>query len=282
MELQEMFRYNYMFPGMMHQDELVPTYFEFPNYHSIHVKDKQQQQLTELPPMSSLLPQPVPQIQQQQHCGNIYDSNSDGWHTPSPAASLRSLSPVGTSLSCSEPETNCQYQYITTHQYVNCQQQQQQQHLQQQNQQQEQLSYPLVVPVSSKNQNSSAESSLGSSVHSSDDEELMSESESTTTTRAVDSVINSDVGDVVASTTTSGNNNNNSGRKRGKSISSTVVKKRRLAANARERRRMQNLNNAFDKLRTYLPSLGNDRQLSKYETLQMAQSYITALYDLLQ
>ncbi|KAJ8674211.1 hypothetical protein QAD02_005473 [Eretmocerus hayati] len=71
-------------------------------------------------------------------------------------------------------------------------------------------------------------------------------------------------------------------RRQIKSLSSTIVRKRRLAANARERRRMQNLNRAFDKLRTYLPSLGNDRQLSKYETLQMAQSYITALYDLLQ
>lgn len=61
-----------------------------------------------------------------------------------------------------------------------------------------------------------------------------------------------------------------------------LLKKRRLAANARERRRMQSLNKAFDRLRTVLPTLGNDRQLSKYETLQMAQTYITALYDLLQ
>lgn len=60
-----------------------------------------------------------------------------------------------------------------------------------------------------------------------------------------------------------------------------VMRKRRLAANARERRRMQNLNQAFDRLRTYLPQLGQDRQLSKYETLQMAQTYISALYDLL-
>jgi len=71
-------------------------------------------------------------------------------------------------------------------------------------------------------------------------------------------------------------------RRRGKYVNSTIVRKRRLAANARERRRMQNLNKAFDRLRAYLPTLGNDRQLSKYETLQMAQSYITALYDLLQ
>ncbi|KAK7794044.1 hypothetical protein R5R35_012988 [Gryllus longicercus] len=68
----------------------------------------------------------------------------------------------------------------------------------------------------------------------------------------------------------------------GKLVSPVVLKKRRLAANARERRRMQNLNKAFDRLRTHLPSLGNDRQLSKYETLQMAQTYISALYDLLQ
>lgn len=72
------------------------------------------------------------------------------------------------------------------------------------------------------------------------------------------------------------------GRGRGKVVSPLVMRRRRLAANARERRRMQNLNKAFDRLRTYLPSLGSDRQLSKYETLQMAQTYITALYELLQ
>lgn len=70
-------------------------------------------------------------------------------------------------------------------------------------------------------------------------------------------------------------------KRRSKQISPVVKKKRRLAANARERRRMQSLNEAFDRLRQYLPSLGNDRQLSKHETLQMAQSYISALSDLL-
>lgn len=60
-----------------------------------------------------------------------------------------------------------------------------------------------------------------------------------------------------------------------------VLKKRRLAANARERRRMNSLNDAFDRLRDVIPSLGNDRKFSKYETLQMAQSYINALGDLL-
>lgn len=61
-----------------------------------------------------------------------------------------------------------------------------------------------------------------------------------------------------------------------------VMKKRRLAANARERRRMNSLNDAFDRLRDVVPSLGNDRKLSKFETLQMAQTYIAALHELLQ
>lgn len=73
-----------------------------------------------------------------------------------------------------------------------------------------------------------------------------------------------------------------SSKRRGKLVTPVVMKKRRLAANARERRRMQNLNKAFDRLRTHLPSLGNDRQLSKYETLQMAQTYILALSERLE
>lgn len=60
-----------------------------------------------------------------------------------------------------------------------------------------------------------------------------------------------------------------------------LQKKRRLAANARERKRMYSLNAAFEKLRSVVPSLGDNQQLSKYETLQMAQSYITALQELL-
>ena len=73
-----------------------------------------------------------------------------------------------------------------------------------------------------------------------------------------------------------------SSSRRGRPVPPTVKKKRRLAANARERRRMEGLNQAFDRLRQFLPSLSNDRQLSKHETLQMAQTYITALYDLLE
>lgn len=56
---------------------------------------------------------------------------------------------------------------------------------------------------------------------------------------------------------------------------------RRVAANARERRRMHGLNRAFDKLRSVIPSLENEKKLSKYDTLQMAQIYITELSELL-
>ncbi|KAI4897520.1 hypothetical protein NFI96_015912 [Prochilodus magdalenae] len=57
---------------------------------------------------------------------------------------------------------------------------------------------------------------------------------------------------------------------------------RRVAANARERRRMHGLNRAFDKLRSVIPSLENEKKLSKYDTLQMAQIYIAELSELLE
>ncbi|XP_014219631.1 basic helix-loop-helix transcription factor amos-like [Copidosoma floridanum] len=226
--LQEMFRYNYMFPGLQVEEE-EQTYFELPSSYPICPPKK----TFDLPPMSSL---PVPQFQQQ--CNNIYDS--DGWHTPSPAASLRSLSPAGTSLS-SESES-CQYRYAPPPLYP--------QYAPQQLVEQHQSPHRQEETVPPK---------AGPSEESEEDEGA-SESEQQQGAESSDK----------------------GGRRTGKAVSSVVVRKRRLAANARERRRMQNLNKAFDKLRAYLPSLGNDRQLSKYETLQMAQSYITALYDLLQ
>lgn len=65
-------------------------------------------------------------------------------------------------------------------------------------------------------------------------------------------------------------------------ISPMIWKKRRLAANERERKRMEHLNDAFDRLRQYLPKLENNQKLSKHETLQMAQTYITELDQLLK
>ncbi|XP_046393652.1 twist-related protein 1-like [Ischnura elegans] len=72
------------------------------------------------------------------------------------------------------------------------------------------------------------------------------------------------------------------GRRSERPPSPAVMKKRRLAANARERRRMNGLNDAFDRLREVVPSLGGEHRLSKFETLQMAQTYITALVELLE
>lgn len=60
-----------------------------------------------------------------------------------------------------------------------------------------------------------------------------------------------------------------------------IMKKRRLAANARERRRMNSLNDAYEKLRDVLPNFGPDKKLSKFETLQMAQTYMGALKEIL-
>ncbi|XP_015246393.1 PREDICTED: protein atonal homolog 1-like [Cyprinodon variegatus] len=59
-------------------------------------------------------------------------------------------------------------------------------------------------------------------------------------------------------------------------------RRRRLAANARERRRMLGLNVAFDRLRSVIPNLQSQKKLSKSETLQMAQIYISTLSELLQ
>lgn len=61
-----------------------------------------------------------------------------------------------------------------------------------------------------------------------------------------------------------------------------VQKKRRMAANARERKRMNNLNNAFERLREILPTKSNDaKPISKMEALQMANAYIKELSSLL-
>ncbi|XP_014474171.1 PREDICTED: protein atonal-like [Dinoponera quadriceps] len=260
MELQEMFRYGYMFPPR--EDELAScVYLDLPNY----AKDK-----AGLPPVSTLA---VPQCL-------VYDSNcSDGWHTPSPSASLRSVSPATTLSISSEPET------------INA----------------SAATYRLLGPDKRSKRAVSTTPGVGNKRPRVDDlpEEMLhldgevadADGEKTQSCRG--SVISSGLSDRTMdgdseedAEISDGADQPEAGdgpgsgardtRRRGKYVNSTIVRKRRLAANARERRRMQNLNKAFDRLRAYLPSLGNDRQLSKYETLQMAQSYITALYDLLQ
>jgi len=62
----------------------------------------------------------------------------------------------------------------------------------------------------------------------------------------------------------------------------SATRQRRVMANARERRRMSALNEAFDRLRSVVPLISTGRRLSKYDTLQMAQSYISALLEVLE
>lgn len=66
-----------------------------------------------------------------------------------------------------------------------------------------------------------------------------------------------------------------------------LSKYRRKAANCRERTRMQDMNEAFDKLQQVVPSLGceeeeADGKLTKITTLRLAINYINALSTVLQ
>ena len=54
-----------------------------------------------------------------------------------------------------------------------------------------------------------------------------------------------------------------------------------MDANNRERERMGQLNVAFNHLRNVLPKHGNDRELSKFETVHLAKNYIRSLNELL-
>ncbi|XP_043282421.1 pancreas transcription factor 1 subunit alpha isoform X2 [Venturia canescens] len=56
----------------------------------------------------------------------------------------------------------------------------------------------------------------------------------------------------------------------------------RKNANLRERRRMQNINDAFEDLRAHLPTMPYEKRLSKVDTLKLAIGYIKILNDLLR
>ncbi|VDO94454.1 unnamed protein product [Soboliphyme baturini] len=64
--------------------------------------------------------------------------------------------------------------------------------------------------------------------------------------------------------------------------SAAELRRRRIAANERERKRMDSLNFAFDQLRDVLPSVEAGKNLSKIETLLMAQEYIRVLQELVK
>lgn len=278
MELQEMFRYGYMFPPR--EDEVVScTYLDLPSY--AYSKSK-----SDLPPVSSIsIPQCI-----------VYDGNrSDGWHTPSPTASLRSVSPATTLSVSSEPDTistpvtyrllgsmeelNKRYATKRSLATINSEATQHAMNMIDLTEEVNSMDADTdgTADPEAETEHEKAQSSRGSVISNSS-----SFSDRIVDADSEDDAEMSDSPDHIGSEIDGNGNNRNVVRRRGKYVSSTIVRKRRLAANARERRRMQNLNKAFDRLRAYLPSLGNDRQLSKYETLQMAQSYITALYDLLQ
>ncbi|EDW42568.1 GM26078 [Drosophila sechellia] len=77
------------------------------------------------------------------------------------------------------------------------------------------------------------------------------------------------------------------GRANGSSSSSKKTRRRvasmaqRRAANIRERRRMFNLNEAFDKLRRKVPTFAYEKRLSRIETLRLAITYIGFMAELL-
>ena len=62
-----------------------------------------------------------------------------------------------------------------------------------------------------------------------------------------------------------------------------LSKYRRRAANARERNRMEDINQAFDTLKAVLPNIeeGPGSKMTKITTLRLAMNYITALRDML-
>ncbi|XP_015123187.1 protein atonal homolog 8 [Diachasma alloeum] len=251
MEFQEMFRYGYMFPPQ-ENEHVTSTYMELPEY--TYLKEKS----VLLPPVSSVLTV-------QPHM--MYDNNSDGWNTPSPPASLRSVSPSTTlSVSSSDLDRSASLHKETL-------QPESKRRRDRRNSGEVTQRNIVQVHVQVTGVDDDEEDNTGEELS-----KLSSRRSVVSTSSSFEDRMEMDLESDGASEV-----DESSGRiRRGKYVSSIVVRKRRLAANARERRRMQNLNKAFDRLRAYLPSLGNDRQLSKYETLQMAQSYITALYDLLQ
>ena len=67
----------------------------------------------------------------------------------------------------------------------------------------------------------------------------------------------------------------------GFSSDNQVPKVQRQAANVRERKRMLNINSAFEELRLYVPTFPYEKRLSKIDTLRLAIAYIALLRDIL-
>lgn len=71
-------------------------------------------------------------------------------------------------------------------------------------------------------------------------------------------------------------------KSRRSSSNSNCQTQQRQAANMRERRRMQNINEAFEGLRSHIPTLPYEKKLSKVDTLKLAISYINFLGEMVR
>lgn len=71
-------------------------------------------------------------------------------------------------------------------------------------------------------------------------------------------------------------------KSRRSSSNSNGQSQQRQAANMRERRRMQNINEAFEGLRSHIPTLPYEKKLSKVDTLKLAISYINFLGEMVR
>merc|ERR550532_2067631 len=86
------------------------------------------------------------------------------------------------------------------------------------------------------------------------------------------------MGQPTARTKGGGSSRNGRAAKKRRRVASLA---QRRAANIRERRRMFNLNEAFDRLRNKVPTFAYEKRLSRIETLRLAITYISFMGDLL-
>ncbi|MBN3302681.1 pancreas transcription factor 1 subunit alpha [Amia ocellicauda] len=71
-------------------------------------------------------------------------------------------------------------------------------------------------------------------------------------------------------------------KRRRRMRSEVEMQQLRQAANVRERRRMQSINDAFEGLRSHIPTLPYEKRLSKVDTLRLAIGYINFLSELVE
>ncbi|XP_036412124.1 pancreas transcription factor 1 subunit alpha [Colossoma macropomum] len=85
-----------------------------------------------------------------------------------------------------------------------------------------------------------------------------------------------------SSSSSSSSSSPSSLKRRRRARSELEAQQLRQAANVRERRRMQSINDAFEGLRSHIPTLPYEKRLSKVDTLRLAIGYINFLAELVQ